>query len=128
MANKTRKRSWTKGWSFIHINTKKIRESNAVRRKWQDGEISEEVALTLMPDAITVKQVKTNTYGSTVLIYHPVTGEELGWFEHTPFDPYSCGAQIVFKTKMGVKIFPHKTDVRKPEDRMECASETDCSS
>lgn len=118
MKKSLRKRAWKKDWTFVHINTQKIRECNALRRKALDGEMCEAAALEAMPDAITVKNGKLNHYGSTVLIYHPITGEELGWFEHTPFDPYSCGAQIVFKTQMCVKVFPHKSEVHAPVVRM----------
>ena len=61
-------------------------------------------AVSKMPDVITVKYNGTNTYGSTVIIRHPETGEEVARFVHDPGKPYSCGAQLVCITQMDVEI------------------------
>lgn len=63
-----------------------------------------ETAVSLMPDAMTVKYNGTNRYGSIVILKHPETGEELARFEHTPDKPYSCGAQIVCATRLAVEV------------------------
>ena len=104
-----KRRSFTKGLSFIHVNQGEIKKCNAFRRRALDGEITQEEALAQMPHALTVKNGSTNTYGSTVVVYHPETGEELLRVEHTPFDPYACGAQIVIKTAMRVEVLAEKT-------------------
>jgi len=108
---KLKKRCFPKEWSFIHVNQTLIKQGNVFRRRAQDGEITQDEALAQMPHALSVKSGKTNTYGSTIIVYHPETGEELMRVEHTPFDPYACGAQIVIKTQMRVVVLAEKTTV-----------------
>lgn len=102
------KQKWDKDFTYVHVNVNKVRANNKPRKAALDGEITKEVALELIEDALTVKTNKRNDYGSVIVITHPETGEELGRFEQTPFNPYSCGAQIMFKTKMNVTVEVHK--------------------
>lgn len=101
---KLKKQTWKKGYTYVHVNQGEIKTSNKLRKAALDGEITQECALAQMPFALTAKTNNSNDYGSMVIITHPDTGEELGRFEHTPFNPYTCGAQIVFKTKMKVEV------------------------
>jgi hypothetical protein len=98
------KQKWEKGYTFVHVNQHVIAKGNKFRKAALDGEITKEEALEQIEDALTVKTNKRNDYGSVIVITHPITGEEVGRFEQTPFSPYSCGAQIMFKTKMNVTV------------------------
>lgn len=93
-----------KGVTYVHVNTHFIKAGNKIRKAAIDGEISEKEALRQMPYALKAQTGQNSDYGSTVIITHPETGEEVGRFEHTPFNPYGCGAQIVFQTKMNVNV------------------------
>lgn len=93
-----------KGVKYIHVNQHVIRECTTVRKQVTDGKMSKEEADLTMPDAMTMKFNGSNIYGSVFIVTHPETGEEVGRFEHKPFNPYSCGAQIVFMTIMNVEV------------------------
>lgn len=99
-----KKKPWVRGYTFIHVNQGEIKKCNALRKKAVDGEITKEQALAQMPHALTAKTKDTNTYGSTITVTHPETGEVLMEILHSPFDPYLCGAQIVIRTKMVVQV------------------------
>lgn len=102
------KQKWDKEHTYVHVNVNRVRTNNKFRKSALDGDITKEEALELIEDMLTVKTNKSNHYGSVIVITHPETGEELGRFEQTPFNPYSCGAQIMFKTKMNVTVEVHK--------------------
>lgn len=102
------KQKWEKGYTYVHVNVNQVRSNTKFRKAALDGEITKEEALEKIEDALTVKTNSRNDYGSVIIITHPETGEELGRFEQTPFNPYDCGAQIVFKTKMVVTILEKK--------------------
>jgi hypothetical protein len=104
MEKVVKKRGWVRDWKFIHVNQHNIKQCNILRKKASDGEITKEQALSEMPHAITVKTNKSSEYGSLIIVRHPDTGEELMRLEHTPFDPYNCGAQIVIKTQMDIEV------------------------
>ena len=103
-----KQQKWEEGHTFVHVNTNRVKTNNKVRKAALDGDITKEAAIEQIEDALTVKTNKRNEYGSVVIITHPDTGEELGRFEQTPFNPYSCGAQIMFKTKMVVTVLEKK--------------------
>lgn len=121
MKQKLKRQQWKKDIKHIHVNQAIIRTCNTIRKKAIDGEIDKVEAESQMPDAMTMKYNGTNTYASTFIMYHPETGEEVGRFDHSPFDPFSCGAQLVFTTDMYVLPVPRimsedVTDLKKQYD------------
>lgn len=105
---KIKKQPWQRGYTYLHVNQTSIKQCNALRKKALDGEITKEAALAQMPHALSAKTKDDNTYGSTIIVTHPETGEVLMEILHSPFDPYLCGAQIVIRTQMNVQVTEEK--------------------